>query len=266
MVIKRELQGLEKITEFLKVIFASGYIADDKPLSLLLVAPVSSGKTTAIKQFQKNKTVMITTDSTAFGILQKYAEKLRKGEIKHIILPDLLNALCRRKTTTETFLMFVNASSEDGIFPSKSYNVEISEFIQPFGWVLCVTEDGYKSKQKYLKSVGLLSRFFKVSHKYSADMISKILNDIIHEEKFLLPEITLKHRMKKVKIEGDVAIFKELETYSQLLCKQGDAEILRMQRKMQTFLKSCAYLREDKKVKKEDLEKLKGLLPLIQSD
>lgn len=266
MVNKHKLEGLEKITEFLKIIFASGYIADDKPLSLLLVAPVSSGKTTAIKQFQKNKSLLITTDSTAFGILAKYQEKLRNGDIKHIIIPDLLNALCRRKTTTETFLLFINATSEDGLFPSKSYNIETTEFIAPFGWVLCVTEDGYKSKQKYLKNIGFLSRFFKISHKYSSEMINKIMDNIIREEKFIMPEISIPERKKKIKIEGDIKIFEELRTFSQLLCKDGEAEILRMQRKFQTFLKANAYLRGAKKVNKEDLDKLKELLPLIQNN
>jgi len=123
------LKGLEKITEFLKVVFASGNI-DEKPLSLILVAPVSSGKTTTIKQFQGNKSILITTDSTAWGILSKYQNKLVSNELKHIIIPDLHSALARRKTTADQLILFINNTSEDGLFPSMTYGMTINEFIK----------------------------------------------------------------------------------------------------------------------------------------
>lgn len=261
---KRGLKGLEKVTEFIKIVLASGQIADDKPLSLMLVAPVSSGKTTAVKQFIKNKKVLITTDSTAYGILKNYAQKLRENEIKHIIIPDLLTVFAKRKTTTDTFLLFVNNSSEDGIFPSKSYGLEIDKFINPFGWILCVTEDGYKQKYKQIKGIGMISRFFEIHYKYSLDQINEILENICNEKNIKLDYVKIPTKKKPVKIEGDYNIFKELQTYSKLLITDGESEVLRMQKKLQTFLKANAYLNGRKKVNKEDLEKLKDLIELIK--
>ena len=142
-----KLNGLEKITEFIKIVVSSGYISGEKPLSMVLIAPVSSGKTTAIKQFKDNSHILITTDTTAYGVLSKYQDKLRSGELRHIIIPDMLNCMSRKNTTVETFLLFINASSEDGIFPSKTYNIEVNEYIQPFGWVLCLTEEAFHRKR-----------------------------------------------------------------------------------------------------------------------
>jgi len=257
------LKGLEKITEFIKIVLASGYVKNEKPLSLVLIAPVSSGKTTAIKQFKGNKNVVISTDTTTWGILEKYQEKLKNGEIRHIIIPDLLNILARRETTVQTFLLFVNASSEDGIFPSKTYALEVKEFIEPFGWILCLTNDAYKRKQKALRGMGFESRFLNVSYKYSLETIQRILKGIIEEEKFVIPTIKFKNPKSKKVIKGNIKIFEELLTFSKLLCKNGNSEILRMQRKLQTFLKSNAFLRGDDKVTQKDLDKLKELIDLI---
>jgi hypothetical protein len=49
-----------------------------------------------------------------------------------------------------------------------------------------------------------------------------------------------------------------------LLCKNDGSEILRMQRKLQTFLKASALLRGDNKVTEKDLVKLEELMDLIK--
>ncbi|RLG11107.1 hypothetical protein DRN69_08205, partial [Candidatus Pacearchaeota archaeon] len=241
----KSLKGLEKITEILKIVFASGNI-DDKPLSVMLIAPVGSGKTTAIKQFQNNKNILITTDSTAWGILKKYQKELKNGEIRHIVIPDLHSALSRRKTTADQLILFINNSSEDGIFPSKTYGIQIDDFIEPFGWILCLTTEGFKRKYKFLKEVGFINRFFIVKYEYSLEQLKTILNEIIKETTLKIPNLKLKQRRKRCKIEGNKEIFNDLIPYSKLLCRNNNSEILRTQRRLQTFLKSNAYLNNRK--------------------
>lgn len=262
--IVKNLYGLERLTEFIKIILASSYVDGEKPLSLMIVAPVSSGKTTAIKQFSKNPNISIMTDLTAYGVLAKSQDQLRTGKIRHIIIPDFLNALARKKTSVETLLMFINASSEDGLFPSKTFAFQITDYIEPFGWILCLTEDGFEKKKNLLTGIGFVSRFFIIKHKYSLETIQKILQNIINEDKFVIPEIKITDYKIKKKILGNNEIFKKLEPYSKVLCKDNPAEILRMQRKLQTFLKASALLRKDNKVNERDLKKLEDLIDLIK--
>lgn len=258
-----KLIGLDKITEFLKIVFASGSI-NEKPLSVLLVAPVSSGKTTAIKQFAGNKNILVTTDSTAWGILQNYQEKLKNREIRHIVIPDLYSALARRKTTADQLILFINNSSEDGLFPSKTFGMEIRDFIPPFGWVLCLTDEGFQRKYKFLKEIGFISRFFVIRYRYDLEQIQDILKGIIYEHNYKIPNIKLKTRKTPVKIQGNPEIFEELEMYSKLMVSESESEILRMQKKLQVFLKANAYLNSRTEVTKEDLLKLKELIDLIR--
>jgi hypothetical protein len=261
---RAKLEGLENITEFLRIVFASGSLKNETPLSVLLVAPVSSGKTVSVKQFYKNKKIVATTDTTAYGILLKYQKDLEDGKISHFIIPDLLNCLVRRKTSVETLLMFINAISEDGLMPSKTFNMEIKNEIKPVGWVMCLTADMYEKKKKFLDGVGFLSRFFTVHWKYSPERLQKILDNIIAEDVFDVPDLKINSNGKKKEIKGNPEIFKDLIPYSKLLCKNNDSEVLRIQRHLQTFLKASALLRGADKVGKEDLETIKNLIDLIR--
>lgn len=259
-----QLKGLEKVTEFLRLAFASGNIEGEKPISALLVAPVSNGKTTAIKQFRNNKSILITTDTTAYGILEKYGSNLKSRELRHIVIPDLLNALVRRKSTVETFLLFINASSEDGIFPSKTFAYDVKDFIEPFGWILCVTKEAYERKKKFLESVGFLSRFFIINYQYNLATLQEILNNIINERNIEIPSVKVGLHKKKKKILGNKEIFEKLNVYAKLLSSEKDGSILRVQKKLQVLAKSNAYLRGDNKVTMEDLKKVEELLEVFK--
>lgn len=260
----KKLQGLEKITSFLKLIILSSNIQGERPLSCMIVAPVSSGKTTLVKQFTKNPQILITTDSTAYGIIKNYQNDLKNGQIRHIIIPDLLNSLAKKKNTADALLLFINASSEDGLFPSKSYGIDISQYIAPFGWVLCLTDEGYNKKKKFLDGIGFLSRFFILHYKYNLDQINQIICNIINEENIDIPDIKIKTAKSKVKILGNKKIFEELRVFSTLLCKSDSSQIIRMQRKLQALAKASALSRGDIKVTYHDLAKIKDLIELIK--
>lgn len=253
--------GLEKVTKFLEIVFNSGNLKGEKPLSVLIVAPVSNGKTTATKQFYSNPQIKVITDCTAYGILKNYETDLRDKKIRHIVIPDLLNPLSRKKTSVDSFIMFVNASSEDGIEESKTYAYEVKKPIAPFGWVACVTKKMYLKKKEQLERIGLSSRFLIVNYSYSIEVINKIIQNIIQEKNIKIPKIKLKKQLKT--ILGNEEIFNRAYTFSKLICA-NEAESIRVQKNLQTFLKSSAYTRGDNKVNEKDLLILEEVVELIK--
>ncbi len=261
---KRKLRGLESISRLLKLVFLSAYIIGEKPLSCLLVAPVSSGKTISIKQFKNNENLLISTDSTAFGLLKNHQTALKERKIRHIIIPDLLNAMARKKQTQDQLILFINSSSEDGIFPSATYGLQIPDFIPPFGWVMCLTNNGYKRKERFLKEIGFISRFCVLKYKYSLEQVQAILQDIVDEINVEIPDIRIKTSKRGKKIQGNPKIFKELTVFSKVLCRESDSEILRMQKKLQTLAKASALERGDNRVKQIDFDIIKEFMPFIQ--
>jgi len=63
------LQDLEKLIE---VTLFTGWIKDERPVSLLIVADPESGKTELVKKTKRVKGVLYLTDATAYGIITKY--------------------------------------------------------------------------------------------------------------------------------------------------------------------------------------------------
>jgi hypothetical protein len=68
-----------------------------KPNSLIMIAQPESGKTEVMKKFAINKNMAYLSDVTAFGIQRDYLSKIEAGEIRHIIIPDLLKPLSRKE-------------------------------------------------------------------------------------------------------------------------------------------------------------------------
>lgn len=261
---QKKLIGLEKMTEFLEIVFNSGNIIGEKPISLMIIAPVSNGKTTLVKQFYKNEHIKPFTDVTAYGILKGYERELRERKIRHIIIPDFLNVLVRRKTSVESLIMFINSSSEEGIEESKTYGFDIKEPIPPFGWILCMTKTAYDDKKKFLDGIGFSSRFIKISYNYSIDTINAILEKIITGEKQTIPNLKVAYHKKQKDISANEDINRRIKLFANLLNKGSEAEGIRLQKLLQTLLKSSAYQRGSNKVEETDLTRIENLLEVMK--
>jgi SAM-dependent methyltransferase len=73
------------------------------------------GKTSVMKEYRTNKGILYLTDCTAYGIEQNYLHRIAQGEIKTLMIPDLLTPLAKQTKTRRTFVAFLNSLIEDGI-------------------------------------------------------------------------------------------------------------------------------------------------------
>ena len=85
-----ELDALEKTV---KAVLYSAYVKGEKSLSLLIVAKPESAKTAVLKKYRENKGIVYLTDCTAYGLTRDILPKTSSGEIKHILIADLITPL-----------------------------------------------------------------------------------------------------------------------------------------------------------------------------
>ena len=97
---KDQLINTEPLKKVIECTLISPYIKDEKPISLLIVAKAESGKTTAMKMYRENKGVVYLTDCTAYGITRDILPKIVSGEIKTIMIPDLITPLSKSTKTS----------------------------------------------------------------------------------------------------------------------------------------------------------------------
>ena len=105
---------LERIQKLIELALYSAYVEGEKPVSLLITAPVEAGKTELLLQFARNKGVLVITDATAYGIMRDYGQDIVNHKIRHLVLPDLIKPMSRSKDTVHSLITFFNSLLEEG--------------------------------------------------------------------------------------------------------------------------------------------------------
>ena len=239
---------VDPIQRIIRAAIFSGYLKDEKPLSVIIIGKPESGKTQMLEAFYELHGVKVLTDATAYGIIKATDElkDIENGTVKHLIIPDLTTPMAKRYETTRSFISFMNALIEEGIIDISTYATNIKRSQRKAvrcGFITAVTEDMFSDKRHGWGKIGFLSRTFPVSYDYCSETQHEIFDHItrgrhLHEP---LEDISLPLRMVDVTLDERIA--KELIPYVQAVVR--DAEELygfRLQRQVQTLLKACALM------------------------
>jgi hypothetical protein len=175
--IKTEI--LEKI---IKATLFSAYIADERPVSLLISADVESGKTSLVVKFKDNQYIKYLTDATAFSIWRDLAGNIEAGEIKHFIFPDILTSFSKGQDTVNSFIMFLTNMIEEGLseihsgfLPDGGITIKSPTTV---GIIACIARGELNDNRHKWARAGFMSRMLPVSYIYSKDSINEIKESI----------------------------------------------------------------------------------------
>jgi hypothetical protein len=181
---------LKKIVECSLI---SPYISNEKPLSLLIVAKAESGKTSVMKIYRRNKGIAYVSDCTAYGITRDILPKMVSGEVRTLIIPDLLTPLSKSTKTRQSFIAFLNNLIEEGVAKITTYaNVWDKEV--KANVITAVTDEALKDGRHEWEKMGFLSRFIIFPYSYNTSTIMEILHSYsehglnIREAKIKLPD------------------------------------------------------------------------------
>ena len=159
----------------------SGYVnptAQDKTVSLLLIANAESGKSELIKLLQDYLNTYYTNDLSFKGLIDEILPKIERDEITHILIPDFINVLSHRRAS-ETLIPIMNSIMENELKDLKFYGSSRS-FSKPIraGIITGITKPLFESRIKAWQNNGFLSRILPLTFDYSPLTIKEI-NDHI---------------------------------------------------------------------------------------
>lgn len=173
----------EELEEIISYALLTGYLKDETPASLLIIAEVESGKSELAKSFADNKGVVFPHDLTAYGIAKHYGKELQKGQIRHIIFPEFVHCLVRQRETVKTLLAFLNGLIAEGVQELHTFRTNL-RLPQPIncGIICCLTSGEFDDWRNYWEKMGFLSRVLPVTYSYSRRVEDEVFESIFRED------------------------------------------------------------------------------------
>jgi hypothetical protein len=171
---KPDLIEISLLKKMIECAIISPYIKDEKPISLMIVARAESGKTTAMKLYRENKGICYMTDCTAYGLTRDILPKIVSGEIKTLMIADLITPLSRSSKTRKGFVSFLNNYIEEGVAKMTTYATVWEKEVKG-NLITAITDTELADARHDWASMGFLSRFVIFSYSYSISTITKIL-------------------------------------------------------------------------------------------
>ena len=256
--------GIDPLKKVIEATLVSPYIKDEKPVSLLIVAKPEAGKTSAIKLYRENKGICYITDATPFGLTRDILPKLVSGEIKTIMIADLLTPLSKSTKTRKAFVAFLNNLIEEGVAKITTYSM-IWEREVKTNVITAITDEELADGRHEWATMGFLSRFLIFSYSYPMDTVSRIL-EYYSEKPPLFPAEKLNLPGGEVDIGLSKNIADKLDPLAVAMGLRYNVYGIRAKINLRTFIKALAYLNNRTEATDEDLTELLNLSQWLNPD
>lgn len=266
----------KQAVELLKLAILSHYVQTgaDKSVSVILIAEPELDKTRTLERFYDIKGARIQTDISYMGILTNVLPRIQTGELKTIIIPDMLKPIMKKQSTMENFVSILNSLIEEGVH-------EITfRGTQDFKGARCnllssITPELFFSKRLIWSRMGFLSRFLPFTYSYTEEKKQRVMKAIqdgtvkkakpiqMQLPEFKTNQIFLPPELAK-KLEPFVEVLLESEkakwtttrgkkTYS----KKGQG--FRHQHQLQSLLRASALEKKRTVVTMDDFKRIENL-------
>jgi hypothetical protein len=263
------LRDLENLADMITLTLYTAYIRNVlKPNSLLIIARPESGKTEMMKKFTVNKNIAYLSDATAYGIEHDYLSKIEEGQVRHIMIPDLLKPLSRKESTVKTFITFLNGLIEEGIASTSTYaSSRSTEKHVKCGIVTAITTDDLNDQRHHWGRIGFLSRIVPFSYSYSIESVKKVFDyilglDYLEEYDIELKRIPRQDRNIRLPRKHAQAILPSTAVIAEAQQTYG----FRLQKQFQALLQASALEKGRHCVNSRDVERVLHLMNWMNFD
>lgn len=278
---------VEPILDIIETALWTGILKDEKPLSVILIAGVGSGKSAILgksykapkikEEWHKKKgrdgtvtqertqqvtqigTVLYTTDSTPYTIYHKYGDLLKSNKVKHIVIPDFLSILTKNKEAMPDTIRFYNSLIEEGIFRIESrYSDFVTEVPVQVGLITAVSSQDYDIRRKTQNwgAMGFLSRVLPASYCYTNDTKGQILHSTFLREYHSEVNFELEFPDKPIYVDLPVKYEKRITELANTIKDPTDEVGARRQKQLMTFVMGDALKNKRDIVTDEDVDRL----------
>lgn len=251
---KDSLIHLELLKKIIEATIISPYIKDENPISLLIVAKAESGKTSVMKLYRENKGIVYMTDCTAYGLTRDILPKIVSGEVKTLMIADLLTPLSKSHKTRQSFIAFLNNLIEEGVAKITTY-VTVWDKEVNVNVITAITDEALHDGRHEWARMGFLSRFVMFSYSYSLSTVMEILTRY-SQHGLKLDKAKVKLPEKEVDIELPQEIAEKLNPIAMKIGEQFKLYGIRAKINLRALIKALAYRNGKTTVTDEEFKEL----------
>ena len=251
--------GLLPVKHCIEAALYSPYVKGIDTLSLLIIAPIGSGKTELLKAYGTNKGVAFYNDFTSYG-LYTLLSQIQAGLIKHVLISDFVRLLARGKQVVREILMTLNALMEEGIQNIETFFIRFhSPKPVKAGVIAALTTEEWRARRKQWIRMGFLSRALPVSYTLAPE--DKLRGEgLIYEGIQAFKPVELKLPTETVEVALPDKLKEELKRLGRILAAVNRDETgFRSHKHVIALAKSSALKDGREEVSEKDIRLLKAL-------
>lgn len=233
---------IDVLKDLIKTILYTGYVAGEKPLSVMFVGKVGSGKSEIINTFKLNDNIAYFTDLTYMGLIQLLKDN---PNLKHIAIPDFLKITMKKKSTMDNVTSAFNSLMEEGLDKISMMGVSHDFKGKKCGIITATTKGSFSQLEQKWKSMGFLSRMIIISYDYKDNTIKDIFEYIFNSDYL---KDNNKEKIPLPFTDIDVKISRKYA--SELKDKDTD---FRRQKQLQILAKARALMSQRTEVNQQDI-------------
>jgi hypothetical protein len=161
------IPGLAPVIELVTTVLWSGQVADERPLSLILVASPGTGKTSVLEMLEC-ATAKFFSDFTSREIMQVLKDK---PQLTHLMLGDFLAVFGHAKGTVKLSINLLSRLTGDNVNLMPWSGEEIKP--RRMGFLTAIPPDDLNKREirSHVRSGGFASRFIIAKYRYSRKAI-----------------------------------------------------------------------------------------------
>ena len=245
----------------------SAYIEGEQPVSLLVTANVEAGKTELVAMYSENPGVLYLNDTTAYGIISNHLSDILDGKVRHIVIPDFITPMSRKRTTATQFVAFLNCLLEEGIVRIETYATnEVLAKPVKCGLITTLAKGVLSDRRHGWSKLGFMSRLLPVSYDYAPSTIGKIRDSIASRLYIGGAKKTLALPDRDMEVQLPQKHGQSLANLAMNLTKAQDLYGFRAQKHLQRLAMANALRDGKQKVRAEDVERIEELSWYINLD
>src|SRR5271170_2503936 len=239
---------LDPIIQILRAAIWSGMVAEERPVSIMLIADQESAKTEALKFFHGTRTLAYLSDLTSTG-LKPFKADIVAGKLRHLALMDLVRLVSHGKGTSERTIQTLASLMEEGesSVSDGGGTADWGKFPK-VGVLMGITTDYFRARAGHWRKTGFMTRFVPVSYKYTAATVNEIHNSIARGKGFSEPRPEILPAYPSV-IELNTEYAEMLRLQAKLLGEKMSVHGFRYHRVLRALAKSCARMENTGSVK-----------------